>query len=638
MTIVRRQILPLFFLLFATLSIHDSIARTKTERDTGIIYRQYLLANKITNVDSAIAAYKRVEKMAFDINYLEHVGDIYLKLGEKYANKGDYNTALNYMNSAAKHQPSLVQKATVFSHIGWVYFTMGDYVTASENFYVALDHLNRIDKKDNRGCIQYIITYRFLGLINFRLHQNYKAIYFLNMGESMAKEIHNAYFIAMMLFSKGDFYNDIKQPDSALKYYSTAVQVARESGNRIIEAEANAGIGKSLTESGSYKEAIYYLRLALRLDESMDNNSVLETSYHLGDALYHLEKYQEAEQILVANIAQAKKQKSIDNITRGYEILANIYRATGQFKKALDCMDSLSTAKDSLVSVQKTKDVNLLDIKYRTAEKDKQIALQQSKIARKDTWILGISSIIVLLAVISVAVYLNTLHRQRMNEAQLHALEKENKIEVLKAVVLGGDKERTHIARELHDGVGGMVSAAMMRFSALANENEAIPEMASYREAMKILNEVGDEVRKTAHNLMPDALQKQPLPDAVQAFCNSVRANGDLQINFQFVGEFNGLTQAYKLNLYRIIQELIKNVVQHANASKVTVQLLINESVLIVSVEDNGTGFDINKQQEGIGLQNIQTRVSSLDGTFVLDSTPGKGTSAFAEFKLPLDS
>ena len=132
--------------------------------------------------------------------------------------------------------------------------------------------------------------------------------------------------------------------------------------------------------------------------------------------------------------------------------------------------------------------------------------------------------------------------------------EKENKIGILKAVVQGGDNERSSIAKELHDGIGGMLSGAMMRFSSMPRENEAISGMPSYSEGMKILSEIGEEIRKTAHNLMPEVLLKQSLPDAVRAFCNNIQGNGVLQIDFQSYGAFDNLSQNYKLNLYRIVQ------------------------------------------------------------------------------------
>jgi two-component system NarL family sensor kinase len=108
-----------------------------------------------------------------------------------------------------------------------------------------------------------------------------------------------------------------------------------------------------------------------------------------------------------------------------------------------------------------------------------------------------------------------------------------------------------------------------------------------------------------------------------------------LKIDFQSYGSFDGLTQSYKLNIYRITQELVKNVMVHARANHALVQLLQNENKVVLSVEDNGTGFNVNEIKGGMGLHNLRTRASSLDGLFILESIPGKGTTVIIDFELP---
>ena len=196
----------------------------------------------------------------------------------------------------------------------------------------------------------------------------------------------------------------------------------------------------------------------------------------------------------------------------------------------------------------------------------------------------------------------------------------------------GEEKERGRIARELHDGIGGILSAAMMRFTSASQENETILQTASFRDGMCLLDDMGDEIRKTAHNLMPEVLLKQPLPDAIRTYCNFVQQENTVRINFQSFGSFDNLAQSSKLNIYRIVQELLKNVIKHSGASTVLVQLLINEHLLTVTVEDNGVGFDTDALKKGIGLHNLQTRVSSMQGHLTVESGAEKGTSVYIEF------
>ena len=110
--------------------------------------------------------------------------------------------------------------------------------------------------------------------------------------------------------------------------------------------------------------------------------------------------------------------------------------------------------------------------------------------------------------------------------------------------------------------------------------------------------------------------------------------SGPLQIDFQCYGSFDTITQDFKLNIYRIIQELVKNITQHSRASHALVQMQMHEQLLTITVEDNGIGFDAGTVKNGLGLHNLQTRIRSLDGHYTFESEAGKGTSVYIEFDL----
>ena len=239
---------------------------------------------------------------------------------------------------------------------------------------------------------------------------------------------------------------------------------------------------------------------------------------------------------------------------------------------------------------------------------------------------ISICGSLLLLLAVAYGIYMQLIHKQRSRE-------KESKIQTLKAVVEAGDNERSRIARELHDGIGGMLSASMMRFSSMHHESPEITNTQAYKDAMALLQGMGSEIRLTAHNLMPEVLLKQTLPEAVRVFCNTVSGgNENMKIHFQSYGSFHDITQSTKLNVYRIIQELVKNVISHAAATKVLVQIMREDDKLILNVEDNGVGFDVSQKKEGLGLHNITTRVRSMGGRFTLESIPGRGTTVLVEF------
>src|SRR5690606_14159518 len=135
--------------------------------------------------------------------------------------------------------------------------------------------------------------------------------------------------------------------------------------------------------------------------------------------------------------------------------------------------------------------------------------------------------------------------------------------------------ERSRLARELHDGIGGMLTAVTLNLSAATRKNPELSEYSSLTELMRMLEDTGSEIRKTAHNLMPDVLIRHTLPEALMIFCTHIHE--ELPIDLSCEGDFSQLDKATELMLYRMTQELIQNIVKHASATRAAIQLYIYE-------------------------------------------------------------
>lgn len=609
----------------------------KPGTDTGYINRLLRATRENPDIDSSIRVCNKLLQMSIAANYNYGAYFALQIISKRYFQKNDFAQSIIGFKQQLSYSTNPVQKASSYFNIGIMYFTEGDYMIASENYFSALREIENDTTKKSRD--QCIYIYNGLALIYLALKQDDKWLYYLEEGEKMARKEKMDAPLSTILIDKSNYYERHGKLDTAIICLLEAEPISKTINDVDGQKTIYEGFGNIYSDSGQYEKAISYFQAVINhtanISSDRDEEHFITASTGISEALVHLKRYKQAELALVPAIKKARSLKIEKNIIDGYRILANIYRATGQYKKALDCKDSLIAINDSLTGVEKAKAIDQMEIQYSTAEKDKRliqnqliIAQQSNKIARKNIWIISFGGSILLLLLVSTGVYLYTLNKQR-------SLQKENKIGILKAAVAGGDNERSRIARELHDGIGGMLSAAMMRFSSMHHEDPAITHTAAYKDAMGILREMGDEIRKTAHNLMPEVLLKQSLPEAVWVFCNNVQEGGKLKIDFQSYGSFDGLTQSYKLNIYRIIQELVKNVTIHAKADRVLIQLLQNENKLIVSVEDNGIGFNINEVKGGMGLNNIRTRASSLDGHFTIESEHGKGTTVIIEFETP---
>jgi signal transduction histidine kinase len=142
------------------------------------------------------------------------------------------------------------------------------------------------------------------------------------------------------------------------------------------------------------------------------------------------------------------------------------------------------------------------------------------------------------------------------------------------------------------------------------------------------------EIRKSAHNLMPEVLHHHGLAEAVHSFCVKIGRSNGLNVTFQCLGTSLRLNEAFELVVYRIVQELLHNTVRHAQATQALVQLSFAPGVLSLTVEDNGIGFDPAAVKRGIGLANLQSRADAYGGRVDVDSFPGKGTATYIEFNL----
>jgi signal transduction histidine kinase len=148
------------------------------------------------------------------------------------------------------------------------------------------------------------------------------------------------------------------------------------------------------------------------------------------------------------------------------------------------------------------------------------------------------------------------------------------------------------------------------------------------------LDNTSRELRQTAHNLMPDMLLETGLTDAVFYYCNAIEKETGLRVIFQAYGNLPRLSQEAELYVYRIIQELLQNIIKHANASKALVQMNYHPPLLSVAVEDNGIGFDKQLVEGGMGLKSIDSRLKVLGGTIDIQSSSKHATTIFIEINI----
>ncbi|GAA4833083.1 AAA family ATPase [Algivirga pacifica] len=226
-------------------------------------------------------------------------------------------------------------------------------------------------------------------------------------------------------------------------------------------------------------------------------------------------------------------------------------------------------------------------------------------------------------------VQLNEQLRQEVKEkAMLNEFIEEQRIQHIGQINETQEAERKRIAQDLHDSIGGMLSSVRMRFKDFSKDITE-ERQQQYLQVVGMLDQTFQEVRRISHNMMPGALIKFGLDSALQDYLEDLQIASELDVSYHVWGndEENRLPAKMEMNLFRICQEITQNVIKHAKASKLSVQLMYHEESLNIIIEDNGVGFDTSLEYKGIGIDNIMSRVKFLGGEVTIDSFLQKGTT-----------
>jgi signal transduction histidine kinase len=217
------------------------------------------------------------------------------------------------------------------------------------------------------------------------------------------------------------------------------------------------------------------------------------------------------------------------------------------------------------------------------------------------------------------------LKTEEMNRQQTLDMLMTFELKNIRASIEGQEIERKRIAQELHDGIGGSLAGIKMRMQSLTKKGEVNDQ---FKNVIQSIDDVYREVRTLSHHLTPPGMHRHSFVEFISKYLNDISEASKFELEYIFHGEeeLNSLPDESKVEIYRILQELINNIIKHAEANFVEVQLLWSEDCVNLIVEDLGKGFNPASVKSGIGLNSIAKRVESMGGKLNIDSNPGRGT------------
>lgn len=533
------------------------------------------------------------------------LGASYINLGLLHNNNNDYETAAHYYLKAEeiylKDNPTSTDLGILYSNLSIAYGTINKYDEALKYSSKGMDFA----RKTNDKAMMLNALYAYGGnLVNAK--KGDRGLAELDSASVLAQELNDLNMIYSCDFMKAMYYYNTKQYQKAIDKYTLCLEFARK-------YQFTEGIGNN------------YLNIAA--NEAELKKPMLAAA-HLDSSAKYLDY----------SVKSVSKQMYFENY-------AEVYKQTGNFLKAFAFKDSVAAIKDSLYQSDNIRQIEFRQARFNYDKKQNEVnqleaehKLQQLSIRQKKTlnYILIASAGILL--TISLLGYRNYKQKQKIQQQRISELEKAKQLLATEAIIKGEEQERSRLAKDLHDGLGGMMSGIKYSLLTMKKNQIMTPEnQLAFERSIEMLDSSINEMRRVAHNMMPEALVKFGLDTALNDFCTEVDQSGALHVIYQSIGiKDENFPQTTAITIYRIVQELLNNSMKHASAKNAMVQVSKTNGNISITVEDDGKGFNtaILEASKGIGWTNIQSRVEYLRGKLDVKSEPGKGTSVHIEINV----
>lgn len=424
---------------------------------------------------------------------------------------------------------------------------------------------------------------------------------------------------------------DRQDMDATLDVAERAVKLFRELDAKAEIASLANILGIAYRRKGDDASGLKYYREALEMSKAIGDRTG-ETVYlaNIANVLSDGGRTAEALPLYESSIALARAEGYPDQLMSSLEGYAKTLEKAGRKGDALAPMRELLAMRDSLYKTERIEALSDMQVKYETQRTEKELLEQQQRNleqrARIDRQRLLIGTISVGVLFTLLGAWLVVLRQRARAKTERDAALLDERERGLKAVLDGTEQERRRLASELHDGVGQQLAGLKLRLEDVAHRgsNGGGVVATDMAELMTIVDDTARDVRGIAHSLRPRALDDLGLVHALDALFRRTLAPAGIQVHYEHHGFHERLSSDVEVGVYRIAQELVTNIIKHAEARTVNVQLLRNKDQLILIVEDDGRGMHPD-HGTGIGLLGMRDRARALRGHLILDSAPGKG-------------
>jgi signal transduction histidine kinase len=594
----EQRAIALYELVYAYLRIdikkaekHIGTVRSTRKQETSQVSMAYLemtegiYDSRIGLLDTAIVHLNSARRFAIDGNSDRALVRIYAALGHAYISSGKPAKGLENMFAGLRVLEKSSDKELEFklrTNIAWAYLELKEYKNC---IVYGLQNLKLMEGTSYEWIALY--TYNNVAISYGAIGKLDSATYFIHKGITAAEKSNDMQSLANGYFILGTIYSNAGQYSRAIEQYVKAKPYREKVGNPLFIVSDLYSISQLYYKSGEYKKGIAAGQEALAL---------------------------------------ANKYQLTLKFEGTYESLARNYEGIGDFKSASKYFHLWALAKDSVYQNANTSAIAEMQTRFETEKKEQTLAIQKIQLEKQSadlklTYVIIASLAVALIFIVFVfALLRSNAKRERellLQQAHIHA------------TIHSQENERRRFARDLHDGMGQLISVLRIALHGIQSDSTLEERVAVVNKAEKLLTEMHNEIRSIAFNLMPQTLIQYGLVPALKEMALRL-SDEKTVVKITSLDLPERLTDLQEISLYRIIQEWLNNIIKYARATKIEIQLIAYDDEMNILIEDDGVGVNMIELEnsKGNGWRNINSRVNLIGGTIEVDSmSTRKGTT-----------
>lgn len=538
-----------------------------------------------------------------------------------------YTQSISELQSRLNNSTDSLEISQLNEKIGQEFFYKGEFINALEYFTKSLKIAEAMQQEYNIASCYNNISAVYMETGKFKEAEKYaiKALQlFLKLNDDN-KAIANAYTSLANVY-----YMEIK--DSLAEYnYKKAIEYRHLANDSIGLISTNKNLGALYFEMGDTIQGISYTEEALRYLTKRNKPLEWFSSFlSLGEIYTYNGNLTKGKNYIDSCTKLLPNINAFHKIDDYYYLLHFYHSKKGNHQLALENYKLYSNYKDSVLNIESNNQLLELKTQYETEKKEQQIKAQQELLELEKKEKILYTSILAL-GIALLVVFLISIRIKHKHKTQL--ILNEQKEIALNKVLEAEEKERTRIAKDLHDGIVQDLTVLKLSLNEVVNESTEEVK-AKLNKINQELDVTSKEVREISYQLMPVTLKELGLEKALEELLHKILPKSNVDFDFQSIGIDTRLPEKIEVNVYRICQELLNNSIKHSKANYISILLQIKNNTLQLTYEDNGVGFDTNNVKKGIGLNSLNSRIEMIKGSLNFDNEQAKGVTAF--IRIPL--